>query len=88
MLGFHVGVDIGGTLTDCVVLMEKGAEVTTKSPSTRPCFADGMISTLVLVSKELALDFSDFCTMISVLTHGTTIGTNARIRRVGVKVVH
>ena len=86
MAGLHVGVDIGGTFTDCVVITEKGSVVTTKSPSTPPHFADGMVSALELASKELDLKFSDFCEKISVLTHGTTVGTNALIQRRGAKV--
>jgi len=86
MPGLHVGVDIGGTFTDCVVITEKGAVVTTKSPSTPPHFADGMVSALELASKELGLEFSDFCEKIAVLTHGTTVGTNALIQRRGAKV--
>ena len=86
MAGLHVGVDIGGTFTDCVVITEKGSVVTTKSTSTPPHFADGMVSALELASKELDLKFSDFCEKISVLTHGTTVGTNALIQRRGAKV--
>ena len=33
MAGLHVGVDIGGTFTDCVVINEKGSVITTKSAS-------------------------------------------------------
>lgn len=86
MPGLHVGVDIGGTFTDCVVITEKGAVVTTKSPSTPPHFADGMVSAMELASAELGLVFKDFCQKISVLTHGTTVGTNALIQRRGAKV--
>jgi N-methylhydantoinase A len=86
MTGLHVGVDIGGTFTDCVVITEKGSVVTTKSPSTPPHFADGMVSAMELASAELGLVFKDFCQKISVLTHGTTVGTNALIQRRGAKV--
>lgn len=86
MPGLHVGVDIGGTFTDCVVITEKGAVVTTKSPSTPPHFADGMVSAMELASAELGLVFKDFCQKISVLTHGTTVGTNALIQRRGARV--
>ena len=86
MAGLHVGVDIGGTFTDCVVINEKGSVITTKSPSTPPHFADGMVAALEAASKELNLKFSDFCEKISVLTHGTTVGTNALIQRRGAKV--
>jgi N-methylhydantoinase A len=86
MRGLHVGVDIGGTFTDCVVITEKGAIVTTKSPSTPPHFADGMMAALEQAGKELGLTFSEFCDKIAVLTHGTTVGTNALIQRRGAKV--
>jgi len=83
---FHVGVDIGGTFTDCVVVDGQGRLIAAKSPSTPPHFAQGMLSAMGLAAKQLGLDFADFCQRIAVLTHGTTVGTNALIQRRGSKL--
>ena len=83
---FHVGVDIGGTFTDCVVVDGQGRLIAAKSPSTPPHFAQGMLSAMGLAATQLGLDFADFCQRIAVLTHGTTVGTNALIQRRGGRV--
>jgi len=83
---YHVGVDIGGTFTDCVVVDDKGQLIAAKSPSTPPHFAQGMLAAMALAAEQLNLDFASFCQRISVLTHGTTVGTNALIQRKGAKL--
>ncbi|MGH8738967.1 MAG: hydantoinase/oxoprolinase family protein, partial [Burkholderiales bacterium] len=83
---FLVGVDIGGTFTDCVVLDGKGRITATKSPSTPENFAEGMLAALNVAADRLGLSFEDFCAQIRVLTHGTTVGTNALIQRKGAKI--
>jgi len=81
-----VGVDIGGTFTDCVVLGRGGGITATKAPSTPGNFAEGMIAAMRVAADELGLSFEDFCAQIQVLTHGTTVGTNALIQRKGARV--
>ena len=83
---YLVGVDIGGTFTDCVVLDGGGRITATKSPSTPSNFAEGMLAALGVAAQRLGLSFEDFCAQIRVLTHGTTVGTNALIQRKGAKV--
>jgi N-methylhydantoinase A len=83
---YLVGVDIGGTFTDCVVLDRAGRITATKAPSTPGNFAEGMINALRGAAERLGLPFEGFCERISVLTHGTTVGTNALIQRRGAKV--
>ena len=86
MKKYLVGVDIGGTFTDCAVLDPQGGITATKSPSTPGNFAQGMIDALAVAAQRLDLDFETFCANIRVLTHGTTVGTNALIQRKGAKV--
>jgi N-methylhydantoinase A len=83
---FLVGVDIGGTFTDCVVLDRAGNITATKAPSTPGNFALGMINAIQVAAERLDMPFERFCGAISVLTHGTTVGTNALIQRRGAKV--
>ncbi|OGA80057.1 MAG: hypothetical protein A3G81_33725 [Betaproteobacteria bacterium RIFCSPLOWO2_12_FULL_65_14] len=86
MGSYLVGVDIGGTFTDCVALDQSGRITATKAPSTPPNFAQGMIDAMRLASERLSLSFESFCGRIAVLTHGTTAGTNALIQRKGARV--
>jgi len=46
MGSYLVGVDIGGTFTDCVVIDEGGTVTTAKAPSTPDNFAQGMIDAI------------------------------------------
>jgi N-methylhydantoinase A len=81
-----VGVDIGGTFTDCVVLDSKGRITATKSSSTPSNFSEGMLAAMRLAAERLGHSFEQFCREVAVLTHGTTVGTNALIQRKGAKV--
>jgi N-methylhydantoinase A len=81
-----VGVDIGGTFTDCVVLDRTGRITATKAPSTPGNFAEGMLAAMRVAAERLGLSFEQFCRRVAVLTHGTTVGTNALIQRKGAKV--
>ena len=83
---YLVGVDIGGTFTDCVVFDKSGRITATKSPSTPGNFAEGMLAAMAVAAERLGLSLQAFCEQIKVLTHGTTVGTNALIQRKGAKV--
>lgn len=80
------GVDIGGTFTDCVVIDETGSLLTCKVPSTPKNFAEGMLQALEEASKRLGIPREELCQSISILSHGTTTGTNAIIQKKGAKV--
>jgi N-methylhydantoinase A len=84
--GFLVGVDIGGTFTDCVALGPEGSITATKAPSTPGNFAEGMLAALRIAGERRGLSFGTFCRRIEVLTHGTTVGTNTLIQRKGARV--
>ena len=62
MLGpYLVGVDIGGTFTDCVVLDRTGNITATKAASTPGNFADGMLAAMRVAAERLELPFDAFC---------------------------
>ena len=81
-----VGVDIGGTFTDCVALDRSGRITATKSPSTPADFAEGMLAAMRLAAGRLGVSFERFCRDVAVLTHGTTVGTNTLLQRKGARV--
>lgn len=86
MSSYTVGVDVGGTFTDCVVLDPDGNVTTAKSPSVPTDFTQGMINAIRAAAAELGEDPARFFEKISTLAHGTTIGTNAVLQKRGAKV--
>ena len=83
---YLVGVDIGGTFTDCVVIDEAGGVTTAKSPSTPDDFARGMIDAITAAGARLGRDGGALYADIALLSHGTTVGTNAIVQKRGAKV--
>jgi N-methylhydantoinase A len=80
------GVDIGGTFTDCVLVDGTGQVVTTKEPSTPHDFSEGMLSAVEAAAEKVNLTLPALCRAITLLSHGTTVGTNTIIQKRGAKV--
>ncbi|MDH5351095.1 MAG: hydantoinase/oxoprolinase family protein [Betaproteobacteria bacterium] len=85
-MSYLVGIDIGGTFTDCAIVDRAGKLLTTKVPSTPQDFSRGMMDALATGARELDLTLEDFCRDIAFLSHGTTVGTNTIIQKRGAKV--
>src|SRR5512138_1234643 len=85
-MSYLVGIDIGGTFTDCAIVDRAGKLLTTKVPSTPPDFARGMMDALGAGAEALGITLDDFCRDIAFLSHGTTVGTNTIIQKRGAKV--
>ena len=86
MHSYLVGVDIGGTFTDCVVVDGAGHVTTAKAPSTPENFAEGMLQALRGAADQLGIALAELCQQTAVLSHGTTVGTNALVQKRGVKI--
>jgi len=85
-MSYLVGIDIGGTFTDCAIVDRAGRLLTTKVPSTPPDFAKGMMDALDAGASALGTTLGKFCRDIDFLSHGTTVGTNTIIQKRGAKV--
>src|SRR4051812_30218716 len=72
-MGASVGVDVGGTFTDLVAIVD-GELVTAKVPSVPGAQARGVAAALAAVEGP-----------IDVLAHGTTVATNALLERRGAR---
>jgi N-methylhydantoinase A len=72
--GARVGVDVGGTFTDLVALIE-GRLVTAKVPSTPEDQSEGVMRAFAAAGIEAPTAFA----------HGTTVATNALLERAGVR---
>ena len=79
----RIGIDVGGTFTDVVLVDEKeGRFYYTKTPTTHHDLAEGVLkglSEILDISRKSIKD-------VDYLIHGTTIGTNAIVEGKGAKV--
>ena len=83
---YMIGVDIGGTFTDCVVMDAQGHIVTGKSPTTPDDRSRGFFDSIERTADELGVDLGALLENCSRLVHGTTTGTNAIVERRGARV--
>jgi N-methylhydantoinase A len=81
-----VGVDIGGTFTDCVVLDSAGRTTAAKVPTTPEDRSAGFFGSIERAAAALGLAAEDILSRCDRLVHGTTTGTNALVSRSGARV--
>lgn len=74
---YVVGIDIGGTCTDCVVVDETGKVTFGKTFSTPPDFSTGIVDSLTLAARTLGLDLTGLMTATRLFLHSTTVAENA-----------
>jgi len=88
-LSYIVGVDIGGTFTDCVALdTAAGGGVAVKigkASSTPPDFQAGFVSALRAAADQHGISLEDMLASARVY-HGCTVGTNALVEEKTAKV--
>ena len=78
-----IGVDIGGTFTDLVVLSAAGGIHHSKAPTTPWDFAAGVWDAIGEAAKSLELEPAALLARATMVKHGSTIATNALITRSG-----
>jgi len=82
-MGWTVGVDVGGTFTDFYAANDTtGAVHVGKTPSTPANPAEAIISGLVALCEQYNIPIAS----IERLSHGTTVGTNSLIQRIGGRI--
>jgi len=84
-VALYVGVDIGGTFTDVVVMDEAGHVVTDKAPTTPHALEDGVLDALSFAAERRGLSLEELLARVAALGHGTTQATNALIERTGAR---
>src|SRR6266436_5521530 len=83
---YIIGIDTGGTFTDCVVMDAGGRIVTAKAPSTPDDFSEGVMESLRLAGERLGVGTEALLRDTDRLALGTTVGTNAMLQRRGARV--
>jgi N-methylhydantoinase A len=81
MHAYRLGVDVGGTFTDMILLDPEGGLAVRKVLSTPPDFSQGILSALdgLLAERGLAVEH------VAEVTHGTTVATNALLTHTGAR---
>jgi N-methylhydantoinase A len=82
-MSYRLGVDVGGTFTDLLLINEvNGQTHTAKVPSTPEDPSIGVLNGIDRICRESKIDASE----ISRVMHGTTVATNAVLTGKGAKV--
>ena len=82
-MSYSLGIDIGGTFTDTVVIDADGAVSSYKTPTTPAALLDGLETNLREAAGESSLD--SFLAEVERIAHGTTAATNAFLERRGAR---
>jgi N-methylhydantoinase A len=81
MSSYTIGIDIGGTFTDCVAVDASGAIAIGKVASTPPDFQHGLIGSIGATAARLGLTQADLLSQAETIVHGCTVGTNALVEK-------
>ncbi|GAB3629781.1 hydantoin utilization protein A [Pandoraea terrae] len=81
MASARIGVDIGGTFTDLVLLDDKGQVAFTKVSSTPAAPEEAVLTGVERILKQAGLKTDD----VTEILHGTTVGSNTMLQKVGAK---
>ncbi len=84
-MGIRVGIDVGGTFTDFLVVDDRGAARVFKTLSTPEDPSRALLQGLVEIAESYALNVEQLAQQIDVIVHGTTVTTNAVLTRGGAK---
>jgi N-methylhydantoinase A len=84
--GYAVGVDIGGTFTDCAIVGPDRAIHTGKVPTRPADRGRSFFESIEDAAAKFGLSLDELLARCERLVHGTTTGTNALITRGGARV--
>ncbi len=84
-MSFRIGVDIGGTFTDCVVADADGERTVAKALSTPGALEEGVLEAVRLTAEQLGLTRAQLLQRTDLFVHGTTQATNAMLTRTGAR---
>lgn len=78
-MGYLCNIDIGGTHTDVAVIDDEGHTTEAKVKSTPGDFAQGFFNSVDAIASELGIETTGLLESSDLVSHGTTVGTNAVI---------
>lgn len=80
---YRIGVDVGGTFTDFLLVRSDGSILGEKVPSTPSDFSGGIMNGLSALATSEGMSLPDFLQDTGLIVHGTTAVTNALLTRRG-----
>ena len=83
---YNIGIDIGGTFTDLVLVDETGAVSFGKTPSNPEDQSLGVMAGLEMMAEREGLSLKALLAETDRIVHGTTVATNALLERKGARV--
>lgn len=84
-MGYYIGVDGGGTFTDCAAMDEQGRLYYAKAATTKDDFAVGMFEALSVLADSCATTLPELIASTERFSLGTTVGTNLLVERRGAR---
>jgi N-methylhydantoinase A len=85
-MSYRIGIDVGGTFTDFLLLDGNGHAKVYKTSTTLPDPSIGLLNGLGEMAADRYLALKDFVSEIDVIVHGTTVATNAVLTGNGAQV--
>lgn len=73
----HIGIDVGGTFTDVVIVRGDGTMARGKALTTRDAHVKGLMTALGRLAQQVDLDTHSLLDQASFVSVGTTVVTNA-----------
>lgn len=83
---WRIGVDVGGTFTDLVLIDAGGARRVVKAPSVPADPSRGVLAALDRLATELGRSVEDILADCALFVHGSTVATNTMLEGKGAKV--
>jgi N-methylhydantoinase A len=85
-MGLVIGIDIGGTFTDAVLIKESGDIYYSKVPTTPSNRFEGILNAVRALSTESGIPVMEMLSKTEKFAHGTTATVNAFVQHQGAKV--
>jgi len=85
MTEYKIGIDVGGTFTDFLLISEEGESEIYKVLSTPDDPSIGLIEGLAEMARTHKIPLERFIKKVKTIVHGTTVTTNAVLTRKGAK---
>ncbi len=79
----RIGIDVGGTFTDFVLVRQDGSIVLDKAPTTPADQSIGVMNGIAQVAALEARSTRDLLALVEVVVHGTTTADNTMITQTG-----
>lgn len=83
---YKIGIDVGGTHTDGVLVTPNGSVYIAKAETTPGQLSEGVINCCAKLGKRVGEGLDEFLSKVELILHGTTVGTNAVLQAKDSKV--